>query len=293
MKHIFCILFLMAIGLLLAETWIYEKTVVELPMGEEEGQLSLRLVPEGIEELDAGPTSFTVDEDENIYVLTRRKDIIKKFDKNGNFICASKYERNAGDVIRFLGYHNGMIYTMSYGSDRPWVRKYNRNLEIIDSYLIQKPENTFNGLSFIESNSGKFGLLRNSGPQNIEASELVLSNNVYHYKKMELFDLPYKPVDLQSVWPSDIGYRFMNFDTSNNLYFERYIAPGCATDLGIINNNSEFVFTNVVLDSHIAHGIHFYNRVFPVVTKNGNIYNIVVTEEKIEFIHWYKIGEEK
>ncbi len=289
MKHAFTLALLLACSLILAETWIYEKTVVELPMGEGEGQLSVRRW----DDMHEGPTSFTIDEDENIYVLTRRKDIIMKFDRNGAYICSSQYVKGAGDPIRFLGYHDGIVYTMSGNSDRPWVRRYNQNLEFIDSYPIQKPKNTFNGLSFIENKSGQFGLLRNSDPRNISASELVLSNNAYQYENMELFDATYKPVELHSVWPSEIGYRFMNNDTLGNLYFEKYVAPGCATELGVVNPQGGFVSTNVVFDTHMAYGIYFYDRIMPIVAKNGNAYNLLLTEKRIEYVRWQKIGEEQ
>ncbi len=293
MKYFLLAIVLMAYSLLVAETWIYEKTVVELPMGEAENQLSLVLVPDGYEEMDSGPTSFTIDEDENIYILTRRKNIIKKFDRNGNFICASKYEKGAGDVIRFLGYHNGMVYTMSWGSDRPYVRRYNKDLEYIGCSSLHKERGPTVGLSFIESNADKFGLLIYDGPQAIQAGELVLQNNQYHLKKMKLFDFTYKPVDLKKMWHSDIGYRFINYDRDNYLYFENLVAPLTATELGIVTEKGDFISTNVVFDSNLVHDVHFYDRVYPFVSKSGVAYSLVVSKDKIEYVRWYKTGVEK
>ncbi len=288
MKHTLAFALVLVCSLLAAETWIYEKTVVELPMGEGEGQLSLRRW----DDMHEGPTSFTVDEDENIYVLTRHKNIIKKFDRNGNYLCSSKYEEGAGDVIRFLGYHDGMIYTMSGDLRVVCIRKYTRDLELFDFHLIQAQPNTFYGRSFIESNSGKFGLLQGSGPQSIAASEIILSGNTYTFERMKLFDFPRKPVDMQSVWPSEIGYRFMNFDTSNNLYFERYIRNQ-ANDLGIIDAEGKFVSTNVVFESNYEHRIAFMDSIYPIALKNGIIYNLLITEEKIEIIRWQMTGVEQ
>ncbi len=293
MKHTFCILFLMAIGLLLAETWIYEKTVVELPMGEEEGQLSVRIVPRDYDCLDEGPTSFTVDEDENIYLLTRRKNIIKKFDKNGNFVCASKYEGCAGDVIRFLGYHDGMVYTMSGDMSVVCVRRYSMNLELVDYHTVIQGGGFYYGFSFIESYQGKFGLLIYDGPKAIQAGELVLINSQYHLESMELFDFTYKPVDLKKVWRSEIGYRFMNYDRDNYLYFENMVAPLTATELGIVTENGDFISTNVVFDSNLVHDVHFYDRVYPFISKSGVAYNLVVSKDKIEYVRWYKTGVEQ
>ncbi len=288
MRHFLLAIVLMACSLLTAETWIYEKTVVKLPMGEEDGQLSVRYM----DNMHEGPTSFTIDEDENIYVKTRRKNIIKKFDKNGNFICASKYEKGAGDVVRFIGYHDGYIYTMSGDLRVVCLRRYTRDLDLHDFHLIQAQPNTFYGRSFIESNSGDFGLLRGSNPKAISASKLVLQNNVYHFHKMELFDSSYKPVELQSVWSSEIGHRFMDYDTSGNLYFERYI-PHEANDMGIIDSKGYFISTNVIFESNKEHHIAFMDSIYPIVLKNGIVYNLLVTEERIELIRWYKTGEEK
>jgi len=290
MKHTLAFALVLVCSLLAAETWIYEKTVVELPMGEGEGQLSLRRW----DDMHEGPTSFTVDEDENIYVLTRHKNIIKKFDRNGNYLCSSKYEEGAGDVIRFLGYHDGMIYTMSGDLRIPCIRRYTESLELQDYHLIaDKNNNTFYGLSFIESNSGRFGLLRNSDPRVIIASELVLLNNQYQFAPMDLFGNSYKPIDLRSVWPSDIGYRFINYDTYQNLYIEKYVAPLTATELGIVNEKGDFISTNIVFDSHIVYDIQFMDRVYPIVLKSGIVYNLLITEDNIELIRWHKTGAEK
>ncbi|MCD4828433.1 MAG: hypothetical protein K8R90_03260 [Candidatus Cloacimonetes bacterium] len=297
MKSVFAFALLLICSLIAAETWIYEKTVVELPMGEADNQLSLRLAPEcceGMDEgMDEGPTSFTIDEDENIYVITRRKDIIKKFDRYGNYICSSEYERNAGGPIRFLGYHDGMIYTMSGDSRAPYIRRYTRELELVDCHKVRKQEGSFTGLSFIENNSGNFGLLRNSDPRAIGATELVLNNNQYSLQRMDLFDFQYRPVDLKEKWATNIGYRFINHDRDNNLYIENLIAPLTATALGIITENGDFIYTDVVFDSHIVHGIHFYDRIYPVVSKSGIVYNLLVTEDNIELIRWQKTGVEQ
>ncbi len=293
MKNFTFAIMLMVCSLLAAETWIYEKTVVELPMGEAENQLSLQLVPEGYEELDSGPTSFTVDEEENIYILTRRKNIIKKFDVNGNFICASKDEKGAGDVIRFLGYHDGMIYTMSGDMSVVCVRRYSMNLELVDYHTVKQGGRFYYGFSFIESYQGKLGLMIYDGPQAIQAGELVLQNNQYHLKSMELFDFTYKPVDLKKIWHTDIGYRFMNYDRDNYLYFENLVAPLTATELGVVSQDGSFIYTNVVFDSHIAHHIHFIDRVWPIISKDGIAYNLVIKENAIEYEIWRKSGVEK
>jgi hypothetical protein len=77
-KRIFLLaIFFVVITPLFSETWIYEKEVVIIQVGEEENEIS---VIDHEFEQDEGPTSFTIDEDENIYIRTRRKNIIKKFD---------------------------------------------------------------------------------------------------------------------------------------------------------------------------------------------------------------------
>ena len=103
-KNLLLAIFFIVITSLFAETWIYEKEVVIIPIGEKENEIRLNYT--GVD-ITAGPTSFAIDEDENIYIRTSRKNILKKFDKTGKYICSSKFEKGLGDYIRFIGYNNG------------------------------------------------------------------------------------------------------------------------------------------------------------------------------------------
>jgi len=286
MKHTLAFALVLVCSLLAAETWIYEKTVVELPMGEAENQLSLQLVPEGFEELDAGPTSFTVDEDENIYVLTRHKNIIKKFDRNGNYLCSSKYEEGAGDIIRFLGYYDGMIYTMSGDLRVPCIRRYTEELYLVDYHRIRTRNTAFYGLRFIENSSGEYGFLNNDNPQHVNITTFQLDNNEYDIVKSSLFHFKYMIIDLSNVWPSDIGYSFLDYDDEFNQYIENHKGRLMMSELGIITQGGTFIHTNVEFDFSFNHGVNLIDRINPVILRNGSIYHLLVTKQNIQFIKW-------
>ena len=80
LKIILLAIFMLMITGLFAETWIYEKKVVIIPIGEKGNEIRLNY---DNKELQSGPTSFAIDEDENIYIRTSRANILKKFDKTG------------------------------------------------------------------------------------------------------------------------------------------------------------------------------------------------------------------
>ena len=289
MKFALAFSLLLLCSFVTAETWIYEKTVVELPMGEEEDQLSLRLVPEGYEGLAEGPTSFTVDEDENIYVRTRRKNIIKKFDKDGNFICSSEYEKGAGDVIRFLGYHDGMIYTMSWGSDDPYIRRYTRDLDFVDCHRVMPGSENLSGLSFLENSKGELGFVVNNNPNIVRLSLIELINGYYALRSSKLFDLDNaNKLDLKTVWPTSLGYRFLNIDDQFNIYIENLKGRLMTSELGIVAREGAFIHTNVEFDFSFNHEVSLIDRINPVISRDGCIYHILVTEEHIQFIKWQK-----
>ncbi|MCD4828436.1 MAG: hypothetical protein K8R90_03275 [Candidatus Cloacimonetes bacterium] len=293
MKSVFAFALLLICSLIAAETWIYEKTVVELPMGEAENQLGLILAPDGYEELDSGPTSFTIDEDENVYVLTRRKNIIKKFDKDGNYLCSSKYEGGVGDAIRFLGYHDGMIYTMSGDLRVPCIRRYTRELELVDYHRIRTRNSRYYGLSFIENTNGDYGFLSNNNPQRVNFCRFQLFDNEYSIAGADLFDFDFKKVDLSKIWPTGIGYRFLGYDNNFHFYIENLKGPLMATELGITTREGAFIHTNVEFDYHFTHGIHLIDIINLVISRDGCIYHILITEESIQFIKWERIRVEQ
>ncbi len=293
MKSVFAFALLLIYSLIAAETWIYEKTVVDLPMGEAEDQLSLILAPDGYEAMDEGPTSFTIDEDENIYVKTRRKDIIKKFDRYGNYICSSEYERNAGGAIRFLGYHDGMIYTMSWGSSNPYIRRYTRDLEFIDCHKVKPGDENLSGLAFLVNPKGELGLITNNNPQNVRLSLMELVNGQYALRNTNLFDFEYAKIDLENAWPTGLGYRFLNFDDNCVFYIENLKGRLMTSELGIATKEGAFIHTNVEFDFSFNHGVNFYDRIHPLISRDGCIYHILITEKSIQFIKWERIRVEQ
>jgi hypothetical protein len=289
-KRIFLLaIFFVVITPLFSETWIYEKEVVIIQVGEEENEIS---VIDHEFEQDEGPTSFTIDEDENIYIRTRRKNIIKKFDKNGKYVCSSKLEKGLGDAIRFLGYNNNIIYTMSGDARNPVIRRYDKFLNLIDCHKIKKDyERQWIGLHFISNYKGDFGFLSWGMPGAFK--QIVLKYDFWRLRSEKFMDFSYKKIDFKKYWAIDIGYRFINYDNKERMYFEMYNKPKTKTELGIVFSDGKIIKTNIKFDHPVCHNLHFDEMPYPLVRREGKIYNIVPLKDRVEFIKWHKIQEEK
>ena len=288
-RNLLSVIFIVVITTLFAETWIYEKEVVIIPIGEEEHEIRLNYT--GVDMTD-GPTSFAIDEDENIYIKTSRKNILKKFDKNGKYICSSKFEKGLGDGIRFIGYQNNVIYTMSGNAQNPVIRRYSKELNLIDCHKIKKDyERQWIGLFFISNYKGDFGLLSNSNPKNISFKKIDLQDNNWQMRGTKLMDFEYEKVDLKKIWSTEIGYRFINFDYGRNLYFEIYNKP--KTGLGIMTETGKAIDTNIEFDRSSNNGLSFSDRAYPFVSRDGIIYQLLPFKDRMEFIKWHITGVEK
>ena len=284
-------IFVLMITGLFAETWIYEKKVVIIPIGEKENEIRLNY---DNKELQSGPTSFAIDEDENIYIRTSRANILKKFDKNGNYICSSEFEKGLGDYIRFIGYHNNIIYTRSGGNpEKTIVRRYDKDLNIIDYHKIQKThEHQIVGLSFISNYKGDYGFLRHYHPKKITFQKLKLQGKYWHLRYTKLMDFDYPKVNLQKYCDAN-AFHFRNFDSEQNLYFEALTGYNKLDKIIIVNQSGKVIKTNILIDIYSYHKIAFRYGTKPFVSRSGNVYNIIPLKDGFRFIKWYKIREEK
>ena len=286
------VIFIVVITSLFAETWIYEREVVIIPVGEKENEIRLNY---NEYEERSGPTSFAIDEDENIYIKTSRGNILKKFDKTGKYICSSKFEKGCGDFIRFIGYHNGMIYTMNGHSIKtsPVVRRYDKELNLIDCHKIKKDyERQWIGLYFISNYKGDFGLLINRSPQSISFRKIELQNNHWRMVGTKLMDFSYKKVDLKQYCDA-IAFHFTNYDNHHNLYFEALTGYKIKNKIYIISSNGKVIETNILLDNAGYHEIFFSDTTNIFISRAGDVYNIIPLKDGFRFVKWHKIREEK
>ena len=293
MKKLVTILFVLLVFIsgLFSETWIYKREVVIIPVGEKENEISLNDYKDGQQE---GPTRFVVDEDENLYLKTSRLNIIKKFDKNGNYICSSKFIKGCGDFIRFLGYSNGTVYTMSANSTtNPVVRRYDKDLNYIDCHIIKKDfERQMIGIGFITNYKNEIGFLRHYSPNKITFKKLVLENNYWRMKKTKLMDFSYKKVDL-SKYCKAIGFVFVNYDKNNNLYFQALIGNNVKDKIFIVTPEGKVIKTNILLDDAELHGMLYFDFTKIYISREGVIYNILPLVDGFRYVKWRKVREEK
>lgn len=280
-----------AITSLFAETWIYEKEVIVIPVGEEENEI--RLNYNGFE-MSTGPTSFTIDEDENIYIRTSRGNILKKFDKNGNFICSSKFEKGLGDYIRYIKYNDGIIYTMSGNSTtNPVIRRYDKELKLVDYHKLKKDfKKQMIGIGFISNYKGEIGFLRHYSPKKITFKKIVLQDNSWRMIGTELMDFNYKKVDLQKHCKAN-AFLFRDFDKNGNLYFEALTGYKKLDKIIIEKQDGIVIKTNILIDRGAYHGIAFMDICIPFVSRDGNVYNIIPLKDGFRVLKWHKIREEK
>ena len=281
MKQSLILILLLFCGIVTAETWIYEKTVVNLPMGEEDDQLSLIYQ----DDMHFGPSSFAVDEDGNVYIRTRHGNIIKKFDKSGNYICSTQPVQVAGICIRYLGYNEGYVFANCDGDNHPYLRVFSVDLELVAH---SSRGGVIENVNFFRGTINEYGRFVNGRVHpHVGLGQRIAGQRVVRRSWFEAVNDSIRFYALNSIWPTEFGYRFLNFDNVGNLYFERYILHE-ANDLGIVNNKGEFVFTNVVFESHKEHGIFFMDSTHPFITRDGLVYMLLVTEEKIELVCWRK-----
>ena len=283
-------IFFIMLTSLFSETWIYEKEVIIIPVGEKENEI--RLNYNGVD-MTSGPTSFTIDEDENIYIRTSRKNILKKFDKNGKYVCSSKFEKGLGDAIRFIGYHKNVIYTKSGDARNPVIRRYDKELNLIDCYKIKKDfKRQWIGLHFISNYKGDFGFLSNSNPQNISFRKIDLQDNHWRMRETKLMDFDYNKIDLQKHCEA-IGFQFRNFDNRDNLYFEALTGFKKLDKIFIVSKNGDVIKTNILIDRCTYHDITFMDSTHSFISREGNVYNIIPLKDGFRFIKWYKTREER
>jgi hypothetical protein len=284
-------IFFVVITSLFSETWIYEKEVVIIPVGEEEHEIRLNY---NDKEMQSGPTSFAIDEEENIYIRTSRKNILKKFDKNGKYICSSKFEKGLGDAIRFIGYNNGIIYTMSGNSTtNPVIRRYDKELNLIDCHKIKKDfKRQWIGLSFICNYKNEFGFLSNHSPQNISFRKIDLQDNHWRMRGTKLMDFDYNKVDLQKHCQAN-AFQFINYDNNDNLYFVALTGFKKLNKILIEKKSETVIKTNLLIDMGAYHGIAFMDGCNPFVSREGDVYNIIPLKDGFRFVKWHKIREEK
>ena len=283
------VLFIFAVGLF-SETWIYKREVIIIPVGDKENEIKINY---NKYEMGAGPTSFVLDEDENIYIRIGIKNIIKKFDKNGKYICSSKSERGCGDVVRFLGYNKGIIYTMSGDANNPAIRRYDKDLNYIDCHKIKKDfKRQWIGLSFITNYKGDIGFLSNTNPKKIKFRRIELQDNYWRMINDKLFDFSYPKVDL-TPYCRALGFHFINYDANDNLYFLALTGYKIKNKIYIVTRDGKVIETNILLDRVSYHGIAFSNSVTIFVSRKGDIYNLIPLLDGVRFVKWHKIREEK
>ena len=306
MKKIFIIMLLLtaSANMLSAEKWIYEMKTITIPVGTEKDELYVYDAPDNLENApDYGPTRFTVDDTGNIYILARgvqRRDIIKKFDPDGYYICSSPFYKNIW--IDFIDCNKDTVYSFCHDAQNNlFIQRYGVDCKLIDTHKTDKLQSRF-----IENNEGEIGFY--SGDNKFEKIEFsedrvviheknLLKNIKFNYnrKKSELiisFLKLNKEINLMKLWPNKIGHTFLNFDNNNCLYFNIYSNPLQDSKLGIITNKGKSIDTNVIFEHYTKYGLHFTGGIPIIVTQNGLIYQLIPKKEYIEIRKWHKVGEE-
>ena len=199
-----------------------------------------------------------------------------------------------GDYIRFIGYNDGIIYTMSGNSTtNPVIRRYDKKLNLIDCYRIKKDfKRQMIGIGFISNYRGEIGFLRHYSPNKITFRKIELQNNHWRMRETKLMDYNYKKVDLQKHCDAN-AFLFRDFDKNGNLYFEALTGYKKLDKIIIIDKTSKIINTNILIDRCSYHEIGFMDVTKPFVSRSGNVYNIIPLKDGFRFIKWYKTGEEK
>ncbi|MCF7793060.1 MAG: hypothetical protein K9N09_04005 [Candidatus Cloacimonetes bacterium] len=292
MKRFFALFFVLLEMTIFAETWNYEMQKITIPTGKPEDEI---LVEKAAKEdmLDVGPTEFQIDEEENIYILDRRK--IKKFDENGNYLNSTS---ETDLVIYSFVVHNNMIWAICGDHlNQVFLRRFSDECELIDTHQIE------NRKSSLEINqSGNVGLrlsydsFLEFSPDNdkLEMKEtkflkdVIFDFSAYQNKQDIIFLKNNERLDLKVLWPNAVGFHFSGLDAEGNLYFELFTAEH-DSEIGIISNEANVYETNIKLPNFNKFGLDFGKGIDYFISTDGDVYQMIPMTDKIEIRKWKRM----
>lgn len=309
-KIILAMLYLIALVVALgAEKWIFELKTIIVPVGESEEELYIYDAPDHLEDApDHGPTKFTVDEEDNLYIvnLNKKEEFqIKKYEKNGNYLSSIK----VNDSIFDITYNNKNIYLLNMfrhknNKDQTYyLLVFSDELVLIDSFKLQNKIIPI-GYKLLSNNLGELGIMgsafqkirfENNMAIILENTELFDNITMKYDQRNQKHTITMKntnrEINLFENWEVE-HYQFMNIAYNNNIYFKLWNGKS-TPQIGIITDEGEFVDTNIEIEDYTSYGLKFIFGPENVLRKDGSVYQLIPMKDRVEIRKWYKIEEEK
>ncbi|MDO9577675.1 MAG: hypothetical protein Q7J16_07295 [Candidatus Cloacimonadales bacterium] len=295
MKKVFLVFFVLIAAFIFAENWIFEMQTIELPTGNGKNEIYVFDAPDNLIDVpDEGPIVFQIDEKGSIYILDRYQ--IKKFAEIGEFVCSTR----AADIqiVSFVVQQNQIWTICGDHQNNVYLRRFDDNCQLIDTHQIENRKNSLAvnqngkvGLNLGNNNFLEFNFHGNelSTTDGVLMNNCLLDFNVREGRQKVLIPEENIALDLNEIWPNDIGYTLFGFDQIGNLYFNIYSEPRQDSSLGIISGSGEVIETNVVFPHYTKFGLDFARGISNVVTLNGAIYQMIPMPDKIEIRQWTRV----
>jgi len=295
MRKMVLLLFVLNLTFLFAENWTYKVEKIELPTGKAESEIYIYDAPDHLKDApDEGPTKFQIDENGYIYILDGKK--IKIYDETGKYLFST--EKQDLVIHSFLIYDN-IIYTICGDyQNNVFLSRFDINCQLIDTHQINNRKSTLSinqnervGLNLSNNNFLEFNFngddLVTSNSQYL--NDCILDFNLRERKQMVLIPEENIELNLNKIWPNEIGHSFIGFDENGNLYFNIYSKPLGDSNLGIVSQFGEVIETNVIFPHYTQFGLDLARGIPNIVTPDGQIYQMIPMKEKIEIRKWKKV----
>jgi len=179
-----------------------------------------------------------------------------------------------------------------------YLYRFDINCQLIDSHEIENRKST---LAINQNRQAGLSLGDNEFLTFIfENDHLNLENTTYlqdckmdinsrEKKHLVLFPEENIELDLNEIWPNEIGHTLIGFDRERNLYFNLYSKPLHDSSLGIISSSGDVINTNITLPHYTEFGLDFGKGIPNQAAPNGTIYQMIPMIDKIEIRKWKKV----
>ena len=295
MKRLFVLLFILCSISIFAKNWTYEMETISIPTGTAGNEIYIYDAPDHLEDApDEGPTKFQIDETGNIYILDERK--IKKFDEEGKFIFATLSAKM--NFLSFIVLNDTIWATCRDNRQNVFLRNFDQNGRVINSYQIEKrltplKLNQIGNIGFVLENNMFLGYHFGINEIYTEIGNYLINGklefNFRESKRSVIFPEENIELDLNEIWPNEIGHSLIGFDEEGNLYFNIYSKPVSESKLGIISNSGEVIETNVVFPFYTNFGLDFVGGPENNMSIDGDIYQMIPMKDKIEIRKWKRV----
>jgi len=295
MRKIVLLLFVLNLTFLFTENWTYELETITLPTRNAENEIYVYDVPvDRSDVFDEGPSKFQIDNTGNIYILDGKK--IKEFDSEGNIIC---FTQEHDLIIHSFTVHENMIFAICGDhQNNVYLRRFDINCQLIDTHQIENRKSTLSinqngkvGLDlgnndFLEFNFEENGIVTT---ECFFLNDIILDFNARERKQIVLLPEENIELDLNEIWPNEIGHSIIGFDEDGNLYFNIYSKPLDDSILGIISPSGEVIETNIVFPHYTKFGLDLARGIPKIITSDGTIYQMIPMKDNVEIRKWKKV----